>query len=191
MQIHRLVAALVTGSLALQAGTASAMSLGLGTSHHFYDNTSLHHSAGSTVSTSAETTVQANGQTQGSTNTSASAATPAIIVATNEESARDEATANREGKIKANMGLHLGWYKQSHTGSTSTNAEVKLMLERKRSMFTGAIKRMVNAVAQLSLRICKAAGGDGNTVKQCLTNRKDAFKVQVNAMIDAAFTISI
>ena len=177
--IPRLTAALVAGSFALTTLPVSAMGMGVDLSHSSYVGSSLDNRTGNHVSESAEASLKANRKTQGSADASTSVTATGPFVAKNED------------KIKADMGLHLGWYKKSHTGSTSTDAEVKAKLERKQTMFESMLKRSFNAIAQMSLRICKLAGGDGTTMRQCLNNRRDAFKLRIAAMIDTAFNITL
>lgn len=169
------------------------MSLGLDLSHSPYVDSSFGSRTRPYVSAGAETSVQANGQTQGSPRASASVASASSLVATTsdyaEHASPDRSDEDHEDQVKANMGLHLGWY--NHSGTGSTDANVKIKLERQQSLFEGMIKRAVNAVAQVSLRICTMTGGTGDTVKKCLTDRRDAFKLRITAMIDAAFTVSL
>jgi hypothetical protein len=181
-QIHRLSALLLAGSFALQALPASAMSLGLDLSHSSYVDSSFGSRTRNHVSEGSETSLQAGSQAQGTARASTSIAASSALIA--KASHEDD-----EDTVKADMGLHLGWY--NHSGTGSTNADMKVKLERKQTMFEGMIKRAVNAVAQISLRICKLAGGTGDTVKKCLVDRRDAFKLRVTAMIDAAFNITL
>lgn len=177
--IHRLTSAFVAGSFALSAFPVSAMGLGIDLSHSSYVDSSDHARTRNQVSAEAETSFKAGRKTQGSASTAATVTAASSLVAKNEI----------HNKVKADMGLHLGWYKKSGTGST--DAEIKTKLERKQSMYESVLKRTFNAVAQISLRICKLAGGEGDTVKKCLTDRRDAFKLRVTAMIDTAFSISL
>ncbi len=183
---HRLSALVLAGTCVLQAAPVSAMGVGLGLSTSSYVDSSDESRTGNSLFARSKASLYAGSKTQGTARTSASIAASSSVVAENSSHGRD--------KIKADMGLHLGWYKKSGSGMSGTGAAVaqmKLKLERQQSMYENMIKRSIHAVAQVSLRFCKLVGGDGNTVKQCLNNRRDAFKLRVAAMIDAAFNISL
>lgn len=96
-----------------------------------------------------------------------------------------------------NNGRHLGWFKNWKNGSGGTVhgsgtvvGSGRLVAGYEKSI-DASLKASATLSAKISKRICTLLGEEGDSMTQCMNDRKAKIKAAFNAMIDAAFTASV
>ncbi len=88
----------------------------------------------------------------------------------------------------ASMKMNMYHNFRTGSGSSMTKAEAKAKIEQKMTVrLREMMKRSINAVVQMSKKVCKASA-DQSTVAACIEKAKVDLKASVSVMIDAAFS---